>query len=31
MADAAQVTVVTSDPRDMRIVAEGKHVEVVTL
>ena len=31
MADAAQVTVVTRDPRDMRIVAEGKHVEVVAL
>jgi hypothetical protein len=31
MADAAQVTVVTSDPRDMRIVAEGKRVEVVAL
>lgn len=31
MANAAQVTVVTSDPRDMRIVAEGKHVEVVAL
>jgi len=30
-ADAARVTVVTSDPRDMRIVAEGKHVEVVAL
>jgi predicted nucleic acid-binding protein len=31
IANAAQVAVVTSDPRDMRIVAEGKHVEVVTL
>jgi predicted nucleic acid-binding protein len=31
MADAAQVTVVTSDPRDMHLVAEGKQVEVVAL
>jgi predicted nucleic acid-binding protein len=31
MANAARVTVVTSDPRDMRIVAEGKHVEVIAL
>jgi predicted nucleic acid-binding protein len=30
-ANAARVTVLTSDPRDMRIVAEGKHVEVVAL
>lgn len=31
MANAARVTVLTSDPRDMRIVAEGKQVEVVAL
>jgi predicted nucleic acid-binding protein len=31
IANAARVTVLTSDPRDMRIVAEGKHVEVVAL
>lgn len=28
---ADQVTVVTSDPRDMRLVAEGKHIELVAL
>ncbi len=26
-----EITVVTSDPRDMQIVAEGKHIEVVAL
>jgi predicted nucleic acid-binding protein len=28
---ADQVTVVTSDPPDMQLVAEGKHIEVVAL
>jgi hypothetical protein len=27
---ADQVTVLTSDPLDMHVVAEGKHIEVVT-
>jgi hypothetical protein len=31
MANAARVTVLTSDPRDMRIVAEGKQLEMVAL
>jgi hypothetical protein len=30
-AEADHVTVVTSDPRDIRAVAEGKRVEIVTL
>jgi predicted nucleic acid-binding protein len=29
--ESDRVTVVTSDPRDMRVVAEGKHIEVVAL
>jgi len=30
-AEPDRVTVITSDPRDMRVVAEGKHVEVVAI
>lgn len=30
-AEADYVTVITSDPRDMRLVAEGKHIDVVAI
>jgi hypothetical protein len=30
-AESAHITVITSDPRDMRLVAEGKHIDLVTL
>ncbi len=30
-AESDHVTVITSDPRDMQMVAEGRHIDVVTI
>ena len=30
-ASSEHVTVITSDPRDMRVVAEGRHIDVVAI